>query len=76
LQFGFDKFQAVFFAVQKEYFNAPDRHTNLFYGQVFDAAMTLWNAPTEAVHRLGHDCPIFISTQLWLDNERSQKVLC
>ena len=34
----------------------------------------LWNAPTEILHQLGYDCPVFGRTKRWLENERGQKI--
>ena len=35
-----------------------------------------WNAPTEVVHQLGYDCPVFRRTKRWLENEKSRKISC
>jgi hypothetical protein len=35
-----------------------------------------WNAPTEVVHQLGYDCPVFRRTKRWLGNEKSRKISC
>ena len=35
-----------------------------------------WNAPTEVVHLLGYDCPVFRRTKRWLESERSPRISC
>jgi hypothetical protein len=37
---------------------------------------TIWNAPTEVVHQLGYDYPVFRRTKRWQANEKSPKILC
>lgn len=35
-----------------------------------------WNAPTEVVHLLGYDYPVFRRTKRWLESERSPRISC
>jgi hypothetical protein len=38
--------------------------------------MTIWNAPSEVVHPLGYDYPVFRRTRGWLGSERSPRTSC
>ena len=38
--------------------------------------LSLWNAPSEVVHPLGYDYPVFRRTRVWLESERSPKISC
>ena len=35
-----------------------------------------WNAPTEVVHQLGYDYPVFRRTRGWQESERSPRISC
>jgi hypothetical protein len=35
-----------------------------------------WNAPSEVVHPLGYDYPVFRRTRGWLGSERSPRTSC
>ena len=39
-----------------------------------EATVDLWSAPTEVVHQLGYDDPIFWRTRRWQESERSRKI--